>query len=324
MLKLRLQDSRAILFPFGLMLLGFALLWLADFKASPSFSEELRMAGKLVAIAGGTGVVLKSVRILFLGFNLRISEQHTTDDLRQRRLRTQLRYLEQLVDLFVIVVAVGAALMSFEQFRRFGGSLLASAGLASVIIGFAAQRSLANLIAGFQVAFTQPIRLGDVVVAENEWGTVEEINLTYVVVRLWDLRRLILPITYFLEKPFQNWTRTSASLIGAVSLAVDFSVSVDDVRAELGRIVSSSSLWDRKTGVLQVVDANENSMTLRALVSARDSGSTWDLRCEVREKLIRFLQAKPRENFPRQRYDDPVPPPMLQKQAGGSADWHKH
>jgi small-conductance mechanosensitive channel len=179
--------------------------------------------------------------------------------------------------------------------------MIASAGVAGIVIGFAAQKSLGTLLAGFQIAMTQPIRIDDVVIVEGEWGKIEEITLTYVVVRIWDLRRLVVPITYFIEKPFQNWTRTSADILGTVFLHVDYGVPVDAVRGELGRILESSPNWDRKVNVLQVTEARERTLELRALASSSDASKSWDLRCEVREKLVDFVQRNYPESLPRLR-----------------------
>jgi small-conductance mechanosensitive channel len=205
-----------------------------------------------------------------------------------------------------VIVVVGlltlaAILMTFEKVRYLGTSILASAGIAGLIVGFAAQRSIATLLAGIQIAITQPIRIDDVVIVENEWGRIEEITLTYVVVRIWDLRRLILPITYFLEKPFQNWTRVSADILGTIFLYVDYTVPVEAVRAEFRRILEKSGKWDGRVSVLQVTNTTERTVELRALVSATDSSSAWELRCHVREKLIEFLQKNYPHALPRLR-----------------------
>ncbi|MCB2379004.1 mechanosensitive ion channel family protein [Hymenobacter sp. BT635] len=216
------------------------------------------------------------------------------DNLRVRKLFTQLQFLKKLAMSLIAFVAVGLVLMSFETVRRLGTGLLTSAGIASVIVGFAAQRSISNLLAGFQIAFTQPIRIDDVLVVEGEWGRVEEITFTYVVLSIWDERRLVLPLNYFIEKPFQNWTRTSARLTGAVHLQTDYTVPVEAVRVELRRILESHPLWDKRVAVLHVTDAKERTLELRALVSAADAGSVWELRCAVREQLVTFLQ----RNYP--------------------------
>jgi small-conductance mechanosensitive channel len=216
------------------------------------------------------------------------------DDLRTRKLNTQIQIFKKIVGVVVAIVALGAILMTFDKLRHLGTSLLASAGIIGIVVGIAAQHTLGTLVAGLQIAITEPIRIDDVVIAENEWGWIEEINLTYVVVRIWDLRRLILPITYFIQKPFQNWTRSSPDLLGTVFLYVDYTVPVHAVREELFRILKNSKLWDGHTWGLQVTNATEQTVELRALVSAANSSNAWDLRCEVREKLITFVQ----EAFP--------------------------
>jgi small-conductance mechanosensitive channel len=223
------------------------------------------------------------------------------DNLEARRLQTQFRILRQVMIFVIGVLALSAILMNFEPLRRLGTTLLASAGIAGIVVGFAAQRTLANLIAGFQIALTQPIRIDDVVIVEGEWGRIEEFTLTYVVVRIWDLRRLIVPISYFLEKPFQNWTHTSADIMGTVYLYADYTVPLEAVRQELHRIVQASEHWDGKVCGLSVTNATEKTVELRALVSAADSGHAWDLRCEVREKLITFLQQNHPDSLPRIR-----------------------
>jgi hypothetical protein len=180
-------------------------------------------------------------------------------------------------------------------------SLLASAGLAGLIVGMAARSTLSNLIAGIQVALTQPIRIEDSIVLEGEWGWIEEINTTYIVVRLWDLRRLIVPLSYFIEKPFQNWTRTRADILGSVMIYADYTVPVAELREELHRILETTDLWDKKTWALQVTDATERTIQIRALMSARSGPVAFDLRCLVRERLVQFLRDKYPLSLPRQR-----------------------
>lgn len=223
------------------------------------------------------------------------------DNLEARKVHTQLELVRKVVVVIVVVLTAALVLMSFEAFRAVGTGLLASAGLAGIILGFAAQKTLANVLAGLQIAITQPIRIDDVLVVEGEWGRVEEITLTYVVLRIWDLRRLILPISYFIEKPFQNWTRTSAAVLGTVFVHVDYTVPVDAVRAELSRILEASPHWDGEVCVLHVTDARERTVELRALMSARDSGTAWSLRCEVREKLLDYLRREHPGGLPRIR-----------------------
>lgn len=223
------------------------------------------------------------------------------DDLRMRRMQTQIRVLRKITVVVVAVVAVALALLTFAQVRAVGASLLASAGLVGLVAGLAARPTVTNLVAGAQLAITQPIRLEDVVVVDGQWGRIEEITLTYVVVRVWDLRRLVLPISYFTSTPFENWTRSSTNLIGAVHLEVDYTTPVERVRAELERIVAATPRWDGKTWNLQVTQAGTQTLQLRALISAADSPTLWDLRCEVREHLVAFLQRELPECLPRVR-----------------------
>jgi small-conductance mechanosensitive channel len=201
----------------------------------------------------------------------------------------------------IVVLGLGALLMAFQPVRRVGAGLLASAGVAGVIAGFAAQKSLGMIIGGLQLAITQPMRINDEVIVEGEWGVIEEITLTYVVVRVWDLRRLVVPITYFLEKSFQNWTRQSSDLIGVVFIYVDFLVPLDELRAESERIVRTSKRWDGRVFAFQVTDFKPDCVEIRILASAPTAPVTFDLRCEIREHLLTFLQVRYPGAFPRLR-----------------------
>jgi small-conductance mechanosensitive channel len=223
------------------------------------------------------------------------------DNLLARKHLTQIGILKRASAILISVVTVGIALMTFDEVRQYGISLFASAGAASLVVGLAARPLLTNLIAGVQIAITQPIRLEDAVIVEGEWGWIEEITGTYVVVRLWDWRRMILPIAYFLEKPFQNWTRESGALIGTVYLYLDYSIPVQAIRDKLTEVAAESRLCDGKVVNLQVSDAREGFIELRCLVSARNAPGCWDLRCEVREKLIAFIQAEYPHSFPHMR-----------------------
>lgn len=225
----------------------------------------------------------------------------SSDNLLARKAVTQVRLLKRAIDSVLVVLTVAFALMSFDSVRQFGVSLFASAGVAGIAAGLAARPVLENLIAGLQIAFTQPIRLDDVLIVNTEYGTVEEITSTYVVLKLWDWRRMVVPLSWFFQNPFQNWTRTSASLIGTVMIYTDYTVPVDRVRAKLNEIVHSSKLWDGQVAGLQVTDAKDNVIELRALVSAANSGTVFDLRCEVREKLVSFLQSEYPHALPTQR-----------------------
>ena len=235
-----------------------------------------------------------------------------SDNLSARRIRTQTFVLQRTAVVVVTVVTVGIMLMTFPAVRHIGTSLLASAGLAGLIVGMAARSTLTNVIAGIQVALSQPIRIDDAVVVEGEWGWIEEIDASYVVVRIWDLRRLIVPLGYFIEKPFQNWTRTRADLLGTVMLYTDYTAPVDEIRQELLRILKSTKLWDGKVWVLQVTDVTERTMQLRALMSARNGPEAFDLRCYVRENLIKFLH----QHYPQ------CLPQVRNQMAEASVDFH--
>ena len=226
-----------------------------------------------------------------------ISDYYTTDtsdNLKARKIVTQVRILRRIVATVVVVLALAILLMQYESFREIGTGLLASAGIIGIVVGIAAQRTLGNIVAGIQIAFTQPIRVDDVVIVEGEFGWVEEITLTYVVVRVWDRRRIVLPITHFIEQPFQNWTRTSADLIGTVFLYVDYTMPVEALREKLHRIVEASEHWDGDVVGLQVTDTSERTVTLRVIASAKDAPTLWNLRCEIREKLVAYV----REHYP--------------------------
>jgi small-conductance mechanosensitive channel len=225
-----------------------------------------------------------------------------TDNLQARSVLTRMRGFRNIVAFITVLLTVAMVLLTFEGVRRFGVTLLASAGVAGIVIGFAAQRSIATVVAGIQIAITQPIRIDDVVIVEGEWGRIEEISLTFVVVRLWDLRRLIVPITYFIERPFQNWTRTSAAVLGTVILYADYRLPVGELRGALKNILDQSGeLWDGEVWGLQVTGSSERTLELRALMGSRDAAKSWDLRCLVRERLIQWISEHYPEHLPRVR-----------------------
>lgn len=236
--------------------------------------------------------------VLYLKFNVNI-----IGNINERRARTQVDFLQKTGTAFIIIIAIAIVLMSFDRVRELGTSLLASAGIAGVIIGFAAQKSLANLLAGFQIAFTQPIRYDDVVIVQSQYGRIEEITLTYVVVRLWDERRLILPISYFIDNPFENWTRNSAEMLGTVMLYADYTIPLDPLRAELKRILSNEGklIWDGRVGIVQLTDVKEQVVEIRVLVSAASSGVLFDLRCLVRENMLKYIVQQYPNSLPSKR-----------------------
>lgn len=269
------------------------ILALPLFRFPPESQLLVRNGLSVLIIVFIAAVLFQAVRAVEEGI-MKQFRVDVEDNLEARKLHTQVTVLKKLAVVVIAVFALASILMVFESLRQFGASILASAGIAGIIIGFAAQRSLATLLAGFQIAMTQPIRLDDVVIVENEWGRIEEITLTYVVVRIWDLRRLVMPIQYFIEKPFQNWTRTSAEILGTVFLFVDYSVPLPALREALDKILESSPKWDGKVKGIQVTNTSERTVEVRALMSAANASAAWDLRCEVREKMIEFI----RDNYP--------------------------
>lgn len=233
--------------------------------------------------------------------------ESSTDVNRARRLQTQVRVFARSGMFIIGLLGAGSVLMTFPSVRQVGASLLASAGLAGIVVGFAAKPVLSNFIAGLQIAFTQPIRIDDVLIVEGEWGRVEEITSSYVVFRIWDNRRMIVPLDWFTTKPFQNWTHVSPELLGTVFLWVDCRMPVEPLRDELKRLCENSPLWDKRVHVLQVTDMTERALQIRCLVSSADAGTGFDLRCEVREGLIAFMQRQYPEWLPSVRLAITVP-----------------
>ena len=267
---------------------------------APRLAEVIRYGTSVALIVATASVLMQAVN---LGTALvrRRYRIDVSDNLRARSIHTQVVMVRRIAHSVIVIFAAASVLMVFDSVRQFGASLLASAGIASVILGLAAQRTIATLMAGVQVAMAQPIRVDDVVIVEGEFGRVEEITLTYVVVALWDMRRMILPMTHFIEKPFQNWTRVSTELIGTVFLYVDYTVPLAELRAELTRLLEQSPLWDQNVNALQMTDTREHVVELRVLASATDASRLWDLRCHVREGLVDFLQARYPDSLPRWR-----------------------
>lgn len=290
-----IQGPLRLFFAVAGMMMAVSFATLPEAVAS-GIGHFLQLA--LIAGVGWTFIEIARFLSSLIDYRFRID---TADNLAARRVRTQTQVIERIVTATIAIVTVAVMLMTFPGVRQIGASVLASAGIAGLVVGMAAKSTFSNLIAGLQVALTQPIRLEDAVVVEGEWGWIEEIETTYVVVRIWDLRRLIVPLSYFIEHPFQNWTRTTSELLGTATIYTDYTVPVDEVREELHRILKSSGLWNEKAWALQVTDLTENTMQLRALMSAADSGKAWDLRCLVREQLIRFLQEKHPGSLPTRR-----------------------
>jgi hypothetical protein len=292
--------------PFRLFLLV-VLLWIAVSltlppDASDAWRSGLHHAFLILAIA--TGTWLAAALVVFVeDLGLARYRLDVPDNRLARRVRTQVLILRRLTIVAAVVIGLSAILLTFPALQAAGASLLASAGIIGIIAGVAAQSSLANLFAGVQLAFSDAIRIDDVVVVEEQWGTIEEITLTYVVVHIWDDRRLVLPCTYFTTKPFENWTRQHSELLGSVEFDLDWRVSPGGMRAELNRILASTDLWDGRTGVLQVTDAVAGWVRVRVLVTAKDAPTLFDLRCHIRERLIDWMQRYSPASLPRVRIE---------------------
>ena len=256
------------------------------------------LGASLFAILGWTAISAVHIASDIYLSRFRIDVE---DNLNARKQVTQIRILRRVADTMIVLLALGAGLMTFESVRQYGVSIFASAGAAGLVLGFAARPVLENLIAGIQIAVTQPIRIDDAVVIEGEWGWIEEITGTYVVIRIWDWRRLIVPLSYFIQKPFTNWTRETASIIGTVFLHADYTLPVDALRGYLTEIVKKMPLWDGKVAVIQVTDATDRTIEIRALVSARTSPEAWDLRCDVRERLVSWIRDTHPDSLPQVR-----------------------
>ena len=287
----------------------FVLFVLPLLRFHPKVLAVLEHLGALMFIGLLAWLLVSGLTVVREVVVLRYAHQGEADSLSARRFLTQFKTLQNVVNVIVVLLAVSAGLMTFEAVRRVGLSLLASAGVAGIIVGFAAQRTIATFLAGIQIAVAQPIRLLDAVTVEGEYGTIEDITLTYVVVRLWDRRCLILPITYFIDKPFLNFSRGGTRTIGAVYLYVDYATPVPPLREELYRILSAAPLWDGITGELLVTKVTERTLELRATMSAADPDAAFDLRCLVREQLVAYLAEHYPYALPHDRLDSKAPTP---------------
>ncbi len=289
------RNAVSVLMPLAAVFLAMPLVPLPPDVATP-FRYFLGLC-----LVAGTAWLLVALTWIADDLFLAHLEGKDTETLRARSTLTQISILRRVLAAIIVLVAFAIMLLTLPGGMSIGASLLASLGVAGIVFGMAAGPVLSNLLAGVQIALTQPIRLDDVVVINGEWGRIEEINTTYVVVRIWDLRRLIVPLTDVIQKPVENWTRKSTNLIGTVTVYADYSTSVDDIRAELDRILKESGLWDGASSGVQVTEATERTVAVRALLSAADSSALWDLRCLVREKLIAYLNASRPGSLPRLR-----------------------
>ena len=294
-LLLRAKNPTRWIFPLLAIILALPVL-----PVRSELVEMLRHAVGIGVIAATAWVIILLAEV----FGDSVYARYRTDvadNLTARGIRTQIAVLRRIFTLLVVVVATAVILMTFPAIHQLGTSLLASAGIAGIVVGMAMKSTLSSLVAGLQIALTQPIRIDDVVIVNGEWGRIEEILTTYVVVRTWDLRRLVVPLSYFIENMFQNWTRRTSDILAYVYIYADYTASVEELRHEFRRILESTPLWDQKVCVLQVSDVSEHTMQIRALTSAADSSKAWDLRCLVREKLIKFQQEKYPNSLPKAR-----------------------
>lgn len=284
---------------FVLPLVGLQVVWHAA-SEELVLVEAVRHVNAVLLIAAVTWLGLRAVRGVANGF-IQLHPSDVEDNLEARRVQTQARVLARTAQFVVLLVGLGLMLMTFPGARQVGTSILASAGVVGLVAGIAAKSVFGNLIAGLQIALSQPIRIDDVLIVNGEWGRVEEITGTYVVLKIWDERRLIIPLQWMIEHPFENWTRTSSQLIGTVFFWVDYGMPLEPLRAEAQRLCEASPLWDGRLCKVQVTDSSERCMQLRLLVTARSSGDAWDLRCELREALIGFMQREYPQFLPRLR-----------------------
>lgn len=283
----------------AMVLLALVLaLPVAEFNAEfAEVTRQLLKVGVVVLLGWSAAIAINATA-------RRVARRHdigVEDNLTARRIHTQINILRRTSLVGVFLLTLGTSLMIFPAVRSFGVSLFASAGVAGLVLGFAARPILTNLIAGMQIALTQPIRIDDVLIVEGEWGWVEEITTTYVVIRIWDQRRLIVPLSHFIEKPFENWTRESAAILGVVLWHLDYRAPIAEMRKKLEELLYANKLWDGKVANLQVVDSGVATITVRALMSARNSPTAWDLRCEIREQMLEWLRAEYPEALPRVR-----------------------
>ncbi|MFG2062972.1 mechanosensitive ion channel family protein [Micromonospora sp. NPDC048871] len=255
----------------------------------------------VLAVIAATAWLVTSLLVVVEDTALARFRVDVPDNRQARRVRTQVVMLRRVTIVVIVILTVGVMLMTFPAVRGIGAGVLTSAGVVGIVAALAAQSLLGNLFAGLQLAFSDAVRLDDVVVVEGEWGRIEELTLTYVVVQIWDDRRLILPTSYFISTPFQNWTRTEAAVLGTAEFEVDWSVPVQAMREELRRLVEGTELWDGRVCVLQVTDATGGMIKIRALVSAGSAGALWDLRCLVREHLVAWVRDHRPTAMPRLR-----------------------
>ena len=296
---------RCVIHPAAWVVAALAASWALDAAPRGVSGPGVSHALSLAVIVGLTWLAIRAIRAM-VAIVMRLHPADVTDNLHARAVRTQANVIGRSLTVLVVIVGLAAALLTFPGVRQVGATLLASAGVAGLVVGLAARPVLSNLMAGLQIALTQPIRIDDVLIVKGEWGRVEEITGAFVVLRIWDERRLVVPLNWFIENPFENWTRTGAQLIGSVSWWFDYGVPVDALRAEFMRQVKADPDWDGRVAAFQVTDANERAMQVRGLASAQNAGKAFDLRCRLREGLLAFAQREFPAGLPRLRIDGPA------------------
>jgi small-conductance mechanosensitive channel len=300
LIKLLEKRFNGSVFLFIPMLIMYNLI--PNFEISASLTAWLLLITESLIIVSFTIIAIRVVYFSQDVLNNKFKVDRA-DNVKERQVLTQVTFLRKIIVFLIVMIGLSLFLLQFDGVRKYGATFLTSAGVAGIIIGLAAQKTIGNLLAGVQIAFTQPIKIGDAVFVENEWGWIEEINLTYVVVKIWDRRRLVLPITYFTEQTFQNWTRNSADIIGSVFLFTDYTVPIEVLRKEFEAVLAKTDLWNKNAQILQVTDCTEKAMQIRLLMSANDSPTAWDLRCLVREKMLVFIQDKYPQALPKTRLE---------------------
>lgn len=288
--------TRKLYFPGLLLILNISVYVALGFLRSYISLQLSAATAHALQITGicFSGFLFMRLIVVFRELSLRHYAGANALDYSVRKAKTRFQLIERILHVIIVFAVVALVLMTFEQVRRVGTTLLASAGVVGIIIGFAAQKSLGTIFAGIQIALSQPIRIGDTVVVEGQFGTIGEITLTFVVVNIWDGRRLIMPISYFLEKSFENWTMVSPEVIGKAIIHVDYSLPVEEVRTQCIAWITSSPLWDGRTKGFVITGANNRTMEVRATMSAKNADDAYNLECEIRERLVTYI----RENYP--------------------------
>jgi small-conductance mechanosensitive channel len=290
----------------GLFFILFSSMWVSIWMFRKEIHPTIFSASEhtlKILLIGSTALLIIKIISLLRDIALHHFKVGDPLDYKYRKAKTKFQLIQRILNFMIVLTALAIILMTFKSIRQIGSTLLASAGLVGLVIGFAAQKSLGTLLAGIQIAISQPIRIDDVVIVEGQYGIVGEINLTYVIIKCWDGRRLTLPISYFLEKPFENWTRDSPEIIAKVKVYMDYSLPVNDIREKFLQWVQESPLWDGRACNFMVTSVSDKTMELRGIMSARDSGDAFVMECQMREKIITYVRENYPESLPKSRLE---------------------